>query len=75
MEIKIRDEYIRLGQAMKLAGLVENGVEAKDVITDGEVTVNGATETRRGKKLRDGDSFPEGGKTVTVRAGGGPTQE
>ena len=53
MEIKIRDEYIRLGQAMKLAGLVENGVEAKDVITDGEVTVNGETETRRGKKLRD----------------------
>ncbi len=75
MEIKIRDEYIRLGQAMKLAGLVENGVEAKDVITDGEVTVNGETETRRGKKLRDGDSFSYGGKTVTVRAGGGPTQE
>ncbi len=75
MEIKIRDEYIRLGQAMKLAGLVENGVEAKDVITDGEVTVNGETETRRGKKLLDGDSFSYGGKTVTVRAGGGPTQE
>ena len=41
MEITIRDEFIRLGQAMKLAGLVENGVEAKDVITEGKVSVNG----------------------------------
>lgn len=75
MEIKIRDEYIRLGQAMKLAGLVENGGEAKDVITDGEVTVNGQAETRRGRKLRDGDSFSYGGNTVTVRAGGAPAQD
>ena len=68
MEIKIRDEFIRLGQAMKLAGLVENGVEAKDVITEGKVSVNGETELRRGKKLRDGDSFTYGQQTVTVRA-------
>ncbi|MCH4036005.1 MAG: RNA-binding S4 domain-containing protein [Lachnospiraceae bacterium] len=68
MEITIRDEFIRLGQAMKLAGLVENGVEAKDVITEGKVSVNGETELRRGKKLRDGDSFTYGQQTVTVRA-------
>lgn len=68
MEITIRDEFIRLGQAMKLAGLVESGVEAKDVITEGKVSVNGETELRRGKKLRDGDSFTYGQQTVTVRA-------
>ncbi|MGN1022098.1 MAG: RNA-binding S4 domain-containing protein [Lachnospiraceae bacterium] len=68
MEITIRDEFIRLGQAMKLAGLVENGVEAKDVITEGKVSVNGETELRRGRKLRDGDSFTYGQQTVTVRA-------
>jgi ribosome-associated protein len=68
MEITIRDEFIRLGQAMKLAGLVENGVEAKDVITEGKVSVNGETELRRGKKLRNGDSFTYGQQTVTVRA-------
>ena len=68
MEITIRDEFIRLGQAMKLAGLVENGVEAKDVITEGKVSVNGDTELRRGQKLRDGDSFTYGQQTVTVRA-------
>ena len=46
--IKLRDEYIKLGQALKAAGLVESGVEAKIVITDGEVTVNGQVETQRG---------------------------
>ena len=53
--IKLRDEYIKLGQALKAAGLVESGVEAKIVITDGEVTVNGQVETQRGKKLHGGD--------------------
>lgn len=53
--IKLRDEYIKLGQALKAAGLVESGVEAKLVITDGEVTVNGQVETQRGKKLHGGD--------------------
>ncbi|MDO5348244.1 MAG: RNA-binding S4 domain-containing protein, partial [Bacillota bacterium] len=50
-EITIRDEFIKLGQAMKLAGLVESGVDAKIVIQNGEVKVNGEVETRRGKKL------------------------
>lgn len=65
--IKIRDEYIKLGQAMKLAGLAEEGSEAKQMILNGEVEVNGQTETRRGKKLFDGDTFTFQGKTVKVK--------
>ena len=56
-EIQIKDEYIKLGQAMKLAGLVDSGIEAKIVIQDGQVLVNGEVDTRRGKKLVDGDTF------------------
>ena len=52
--IKLRDDFIKLGQAIKAAGLVESGVEAKIVIQDGEVKVNGAVETQRGKKLKIG---------------------
>ena len=54
-EIKLRDDFIKLGQALKAAGLVESGVEAKIVIQNGEVKVNGVTETQRGKKLHPGD--------------------
>jgi ribosome-associated protein len=64
--INIRDEFIKLGQAMKLAGLVYNGAEAKDIITEGEVKVNGETETRRGRKLYKGDVFSYGGEDVKV---------
>ena len=53
--IKLRDEFIKLGQALKAANLVEDGVEAKYVIQDGLVTVNGEVDTRRGSKLYDGD--------------------
>lgn len=53
--IKLRDEYIKLGQALKLSNLVEDGVEAKYVIQDGLVKVNGEVDTRRGRKLYDGD--------------------
>ena len=53
--IKLREEFIKLGQALKAAGLVESGVEAKEVIQDGFVKVNGEVDTRRGKKLDDGD--------------------
>lgn len=53
--IKLRDEYIKLGQALKAAGLVESGVDAKFAIQDGLVKVNGAVELQRGKKLYDGD--------------------
>lgn len=67
-EITIRDEYIRLGQALKLAGLVSSGVEAKAVILDGLVTVNGEVDVRRGKKLRPGDIFALDGNEVKVAA-------
>jgi Uncharacterized conserved protein len=59
--IKLRDEYIKLGQALKAVGLVESGVEAKEVILDGLVKVNDKVEIQRGKKLYSGDiiSFEE----------------
>ncbi|MBR6294348.1 MAG: RNA-binding S4 domain-containing protein [Lachnospiraceae bacterium] len=64
--ISIRDEFIKLGQAMKLAGLVGSGVEAKILIEEGQVSVNGEKETRRGRKLYKGDSFSYKGNKVTV---------
>lgn len=54
-EIKLREEYIKLGQALKAAGVAESGVDAKLMIQDGEAKVNGAVEYQRGKKLYDGD--------------------
>ena len=65
-EIKLRDEYIKLGQALKAVGLVESGVEAKDVIVNGEVKVNGAVEVQRGKKLYDGDVVTFGGEQIKI---------
>ena len=58
-QIKLRehDEYIKLGQALKAAALVSSGVEAKDVIQAGQVRVNDEVDTRRGRKLYDGDVF------------------
>lgn len=53
--IKLKDEFIKLGQALKAAGMVSSGVEAKMVIQDGLVIVNGEVEERRGRKLYDGD--------------------
>ena len=67
MEINIRDEFIKLGQAMKLAGLVNSGVDAKFLIQDGQVKVNGEIDTRRGKKLYPGDTFEFEGTVVTVK--------
>lgn len=56
-KILIRDEYIKLGQALKLAGLVGSGVEAKMLVQDGFVKVNGEVDERRGRKLYPGDVF------------------
>ncbi len=56
-EIAIKDEYIKLQQALQLCGACGSGVEAKYEILEGHVQVNGETELRRGKKLRDGDVF------------------
>lgn len=67
-EISIKDEFIKLGQALKLAGMVDSGLDAKTEIADGNVKVNGETETRRGKKLYDGDVFTYNGISVTVKA-------
>lgn len=53
--IHLKDEFIKLGQALKLAGLAESGVDAKYAIQEGKVKVNGQTETQRGKKLVAGD--------------------
>ena len=67
-EINIRetDEFITLGQAMKTARPVSSGVDAKMLILDGLVKVNGEVEYQRGKKLHDGDVFSYNGETVKV---------
>lgn len=54
--VQIRDEFIKLGQALKLAGFVDSGAKAKDVIVSGQVKVNGEVQTQRGKKLIHGDT-------------------
>lgn len=64
--IKIRDEYIKLGQVLKLAGLCDSGVEAKHVIEEGLVKVNGETELQRGKKIRDKDVVTYNGKSIQI---------
>lgn len=64
--IKLRDEYIKLGQALKAAGLVESGVDAKYAIEEGLVKVNGQVEYQRGKKLRDGDEVLFQGETIRI---------
>lgn len=56
-KIKIRDEFIKLGQAVKLAGLADSGLEAKLFIQNGKVSVNHEIDTRRGRKLYPGDVF------------------
>ena len=65
-EIKLRDEFIKLCQALKAAGLVGSGVDAKLVIQDGLVKVNGETEVQRGKKLYDGDVITYEGETIRI---------
>lgn len=67
-EITIRDEHIKLGQALKLAGLAGSGVDAKIAIQDGQVRVNGRVETQRGKKLVDGDEVSFEGDSFVIRS-------
>ncbi len=64
--IKLREEYIKLGQALKAAGLVGSGVEAKEVILDGLVKVNGNVELQRGKKLYGGDVVSFDGEEIKI---------
>jgi len=65
-EIKLREDYIKLGQALKASGLVESGIEAKLVILDGKVKVNGRTELQRGKKLYPGDIVACQNETIKI---------
>ena len=64
--LKLREDFIKLGQALKATGMVESGVEAKLVIQDGQVKVNGAVETQRGKKLVAGDLVEFEGKQIRI---------
>lgn len=70
IEIPIRDDMIRLGQLLKLASLVEDGVEAADVIRAGLVKVNGDIDERRGRQLHHGDTVTINGETVRIVVGG-----
>ena len=65
-DVPIRDEMIRLGQFLKLAGLIDSGADAKSVIADGLVTVNDEVELRRGRQLRRGDTVAVGGQNARV---------
>ena len=64
--IHLRDDYIKLGQALKAAGLAESGVDAKFAVQDGLVKVNGQVETRRGRKLVAGDIVEFKGNTIKI---------
>ncbi len=64
--IVIKDNFIKLGQAMKLAGMVGSGVEAKVLIQDGQVEVNGEVDTRRGRKLVEGDVVTFNGESFRI---------
>ncbi len=66
MKIELREDFIKLGQALKAAGLVGSGIEAKIVIQDGEVLVNGETDTRRGRKLYSGDVVTYNGEKIEI---------
>ena len=64
--IKLREEFIKLGQALTAAGVVSNGAEAKEVIIEGLVKVNGEIDTRRGRKLYDGDMVTFDGEEIKI---------
>ncbi|MBQ4559270.1 MAG: RNA-binding S4 domain-containing protein [Tyzzerella sp.] len=64
--IYLRDEFIKLGQSLKAAGFVDSGVEAKDVIQEGLVLVNGEVDTRRGRKLYEGDVVSFENQTIKI---------
>ncbi len=68
-EVAIRGEMIRLGQLLKLAGVVGAGAEVKDLLADGQITVNGEAETRRGRQLHVGDLVEFGDYALRVSGG------
>ncbi len=64
--IKLKEDHIKLGQALKAVGLTDSGVESKIVIQDGLVKVNGETDLRRGRKLFSGDKVEYNGDTINI---------
>jgi len=66
IKVVIKDDFIKLGQALKLAGLVNSGLDAKFVIQDGLVLLNGNVETQRGKKCVPGDEITFDGHTFVI---------
>lgn len=66
VNIREEDTFIRLGQALKKAGVVSSGVDAKMVIQDGRVMLNGVTECQRGKKLYGGEIVSYNGETIEI---------
>lgn len=68
----MKDDFIKLGQALKAAGLCESGVDAKFAVQDGLVRVNGEVEERRGRKLYDGDNVEFEGKQIKIEKGQNP---
>lgn len=74
MRVAIRGDTIRLGQLLKYAGLAGSGDEAKALLAEGRVLVNGKPEERRGAQLRDGDVVEAAGERLTVVASGSPAQ-
>ncbi|KUI40297.1 RNA-binding S4 domain-containing protein [Mycobacterium sp. GA-2829] len=69
LEVPIADDIIRLGQFLKLASLIDSGADAKAVIADGLVSVNGEVEVRRGRQLRPGDTVTYGDTSARVTRG------
>lgn len=67
MDFYLKDDFIKLGQLLKAANLVDNGADAKFEVQSGKVMVNGQTETQRGKKIVKGDVVKYNGKEVTVK--------
>ena len=67
-DVPIREQTIRLGQLLKLAGLADSGADARALVQDGEARVNGEVETRRGRQLRAGDVVTVAGEAVRVAA-------
>ena len=65
-EVPIREDSIRLGQLLKLADLVEAGADVKPLMVQGQVSVNGEVETRRGRQLVKGDVVTLGDESVVV---------
>lgn len=70
-DVVIRGDMIRLGQLLKLAGLVDSGAEVKDLLATGTVLVNGEPEERRGRQLHPGDAVALAGVELRVRSAGG----